>query len=530
MRCLSVICEPLPRSPGAALRLPELRFDAWWTGHVARVLHANGLAVNRTNVINQLDATIAQRYSAASVERLRSGEWAGGATRRHAGLVVPAWAVRGPTSAIQLCQRCLVAAPYLRLAWQLRSTTHCLEHAIELTGQCPRCERPWSVRQVVTETCACGYRIRQSDAGIASSDSRLRFAQWLESVSGDLATRLLLSRLVPSLLSPHSATTTELERFCTDVLSGLGQGSAAVSDLWQRLPTVLQITRALRVIRWIEAGERANPSILCELPLERWATELVDLGAGSHLSPTGAYKLTKGPRRYFVLGDAAAMAGMTGARVRGLVEHGLVRPAKVFGDGQPRVLLAADQIGLLQTFQFAEYGGSTDLILGLKGSSLRTLRRSGLAPLTPDAYQRRWMDSQALRSILGDLEAKAKPLPRDAKWLVRLDSRQIWQSRYESVLGAVILKLRQGDLPVFAGEEGKGFARLFVDHHTVLTLDRLCRLRPATKDDSAQAGLFASTLGEPVAHLPQASPMRYWKPLQMRRSFPERREQLDLFS
>lgn len=511
MRCQSVTSElPVARS-NPVLVPTTLHSNEWWSAHVVHALHRNGILVDREYLIRQLDPRLAGLYPQGVVNRHRAGERCKSGAIAFAGMELPPWAVRGLSSAVQVCQRCLQESGHLRLEWQLRSIGVCHRHAVRLTTLCPKCQARWHVWDAVRGRCPCGFHLMDDRHEVAVAlPGGARLQAWPPDRARDeqatkfqeqIACEVVLARLLRDLASKPvaGANRPRLSNGAVDHIAWAESMGAlvppqveSVSKLWSALQSAPHLRLALSLVCRVSHEEGVAPTALSCLPLTRWARELADLGACPRRVVAAGWvkpgQLTAGRMS---MKEAARLAGVRRMHVRFLIDKGLITPSGALHQGGKQYVFTLDQVETLKSLQPSAFKAGTNEDPGLEGDARQVMRLSGTVRMREDVHGIDRIDAVALRDLLSQLQARAVDAPVGASILVRLGTKTVWRRRFLGSLPSVFADLCAGRLPVYRCEGAVGLNAFAVGADVLVELRRRAggRWRGASAPEPGQLAI-----------------------------------------
>ncbi len=464
----SVIADPGRANARVVLVPTTLETGEWWSAHVLRALHRNGLQVDREYLIRQLQPRLAALYPQEVVNRHRAGERCESGAVAFAGMELPHWAVRGLSSNVQVCHQCLQQAPFLRIGWQLRSIGLCAKHMVRLAHRCPRCQSRWKLWDAVSGRCQCGFVLADSQFEVPVRCVEEAWAQagYAEG-GGDLgkpyreqvACEVLLTRLLRKLAAKpvmgaeqYRLPNGEADHIAWAEAAGVLLPPCAdnVTKLWPKLQSVAHLDLALSVVCRVAHEELKAPTALSCLPFLQWALELADLGANPNRAVAAGWvkpgQLTAGR---VSMKRAARMAGVRPMHVRFLVNKGMLSPVTEFRQGNRQLVFTLEQVETLKTLRPSAFTSGSSLVAGLDGRARHVLRLSRALSMRKDVHGIQRLDASALDGLLRSLELNAVDAPHEANSLVGLGTKTVWRHRFLAALPSVLRDLGTGRFPVY---------------------------------------------------------------------------------
>ncbi len=421
------------------LQRPQLKVDEWWNAYAARVLAENGSAATNGYMLNKLEFLVAQLVSKDDRKRALAGNAIGDSLRIFSHWELPLWAVRGESASIAYCPTCFGDEPYVRLSWRLRCVSHCALHGAELQTRCGACSRALFHWDLARQVCRCGTSIAQLNSHQSLDDVEedgptdihgrnwIFSSQVIDRVLGEanatreggpsetLAVVIFLGRLLPELAKCPMVGVSKEARTIKGFLQSLGLTLAPTKNfvqvLFESLRSAPHLSRALTVVLSVSEAERHQGTALSGLPLREWAELLNRLGASPRRAIRLGLAVEGGLCRELVpMKVAAREAGLTEMHLYYLMARGVVAPTRTLDVGARQHLFSSQQVEELARLRPQGYGYGNALNLGLEPPAIKVLRTAGIVEVIPCNDGRTWLDSEALRSLLQELGARAVPV------------------------------------------------------------------------------------------------------------------------
>jgi hypothetical protein len=264
---------------------PAIQSDEWWQGYVSRALYANGISARGTSNATELAAVIGHLDRR---HHLAEKSVAGGAilSGHHVG-----WGgILNHRAPGPLCVLCWRESAHIRLCWRLTGIKYCQRHGCELTSHCPKCGNRVRLHNAYRMRCHCGANMLayepRSWVGREASTLPAEVVGCPKASSPEIAARLLYLHLNAT---PYAEIPCEGESAITHkgALHKCELGSeswmAAVTRLLRRLREPTKLSNALyALLQFSPRWSQGSMSIMEQLPLWEWASELIDRGANPY--------------------------------------------------------------------------------------------------------------------------------------------------------------------------------------------------------------------------------------------------------
>jgi hypothetical protein len=378
------------------------------------------------------------------------------------------------------CPGCLGEAPRHRAIWDFALSTCCVRHGTRLVGRCPRCRRRLGWTDAGLSGCRCGASLKDSMCESVTGEELNGQSGILAIATGGLlppmpliltgCDRGDLVRLVMCLGMLRTGWTRQ-RRVETLVAQGPDRASEVVvaglrcladwpGDL-ERYFTEERSRSSGRAGRY-GARKTLGPfyswiQMMDPGPIRSALAEVASaflhadgiLGRQAHRSSLVAPD-RPAPTRAVGMMDAARRIGARAARVRRLVEAGVLVGDASPGRGIPGVL----DPGSVARYVSAQNGGlnliETARLLGVSRKHTRTLAASGILPSVHAAGTSglgRWMfEKDVVDTLLADMQAAI--VPAISRKTVGLNTAIEAFRRRGADLGGLLAAIRNGRLPV----------------------------------------------------------------------------------
>lgn len=460
---------------------PPIRSDEWFDAFVRRLLDANGVLQPTRADVAATGEWLRQSLGDATVS-CRSTE--GGGAGLDCGYGVhrlPRRSIRGWLSGrIAACPRCLDEEGHFRLVWMLAGYEVCLRHRVMLQRSCSTCGRSWTGSEVLGRRCArCGTSVSSSrDAAPVSADTqRIAMLVWCdvdedEGNCGDatgasvLRRATLLHRLIR--VASHARFSPDAHPSWTTHAAGwlAAQGStdeAALTDpaaFVRSLNRDREIRACAQLLRGFLQQEAFEPTVLGKALI------------GDCLAEADQRMQRERPTEtLFPLDVACRRAGVSAVRARRVWLMGKLEAAgsRKLKSGAVELLFDPKLLARRRDIApVAEAGAPIVATLGISWRCIQAIRRAGLVP--PLASRKAiFADATEAARLVDQLEGIALPMPTYGPALVSLASGTFWLGNMWRCVGSLVQDALHGRVPVYRGERGIGFQRLFMEAAVVRT-------------------------------------------------------------
>ena len=506
--------------------------DEWRFGYIVRALGQNGHLPGGHERIRRLSHRIAGHIPNSFWESSEAGPLVNRRQRGFGGHVLPAWALRGERSAVSVCPACFHDNPYIRLSWRLVAVTHCETHEQPLRDHCRACGCKLNQGMFAHNVCRCGaplgYPVPQGAASTTSVQSATvigaavfssQEVTWALSASmrsrGPCAEVVSLIVFLGQLLPKLAGVGSDLERsherdaipaFLARLGLELTFSADWISELWRRLPSVALLRTALSFVLKLERDEGEFQTELSGLPLRRWATHLVGLGACTQTAERRGWLDPLLLKRGLIDANTAARrVNVSKARIMSLVRRNVVRPVRVLPGDKSRHLFGVDQLEKLEMAaeHWQQFGQRQEL--GLSRRAHRAFLRSGLLAVVGSSGGKVKFDPFDLGDLLVDLEREALAIEVTDAALVCLATEELWSRRYILAMPRLLAMMCVGEVRLWSWGDGIGFGRYFLGVDALMTLYTL-----AAEAENASRPPPPETMELSGASVRRQRPRRQW--------------------